>query len=252
MKKCSNYKLEIFIWMFVAIYFSFIVGCLVTLSYEFSYLIPVSISDFFKSLASLGTLGALALGFHQFKKSSLEKLQADLADEAKLQIESMVLVLDNMDETNPTIGGLNQICEKLIMCSQNVKVLYAQMNADGIQANIVRMRWQSMYFERLSKKFFQLNFKKIFDELDIHLDDKGEVVDLDEPWNAKYLFIKENFNGSEVETKKLLENKFAHLTGFVSTLYDNESPLFVDCFNRIDVKARAPLLAVLFEIMNFK
>lgn len=206
-------------------------------------------------MAQIATALAFILAYVQFRKNRIQQRQVIIAAEAKSQLEKMISVIDKMevgDKTN--LKNLNKSLTLLSNLATNFDELFKAMNED-IQKGIIRMQWQDMYFNYLSHALGDIDLVAILkneasiDEATLEnavseaktASEAGGIPELKD-----YVFTEKLLNHSSVKEAYSLEGKIDSLDMFVFHYLNdyNLNDLLYGLLSRIDIRVRAPLLAV--------
>jgi hypothetical protein len=216
----------------------------------------ITVLDLVNGIAQIATALAFILAYVQFRKNRIQQRQAIIATEAKSQLEKMISVTNEMDVGEKTnLKNLNKSFTLLSNLATNFDELFKAMNED-IQKGIVRMQWQDMYFNYLSHALGDIDPVAILKK-EASIDEavlKAVVSEAKRESEAKnilpvlkdYVFTEKLFNHPNIKEAYSLVGKIDSLDMFVSH-YLNDHNLndhLYGLLSRIDIKARAPLLAV--------
>ncbi|EMI7260108.1 hypothetical protein V6932_003852 [Vibrio alginolyticus] len=216
---------------------------------------PVKLTDVISSVGQVATALTFFLAFWQYRKNSKDKRQSELASEAKAQITKMIEVLDGVGiKENTEFTNLNKSMILLANLGSNFDKLFFEMDED-IQKAMVRMHWQNMYFNHMAHVFTEIDIVPILEaEASLKsVDFTYEIVQAKEVAKREmveayqdYVFVRELLDSQTIRNKYSLKNKFSSLDKFTHH-YMNHHHLKDHMFGLlsvIDIKARAPILAV--------
>jgi len=213
----------------------------------------ITVLDLINGLAQIATALAFLLAFQQYKKSSKQQRQTELATEAKAQIVKIVGAVENIKTGDDTcLNNLDESLSRLSNLGTNFNEIFKSMDED-IQKAIVRMHWQDMFFNDLSPVLSKLCPKGaiksagIIDEIQLTLivfraNHKIKSFKM----NKEFHFAKELFNDRSVVGEINLKEKLNALDMFVARYLNdhNLNDQMYGLISRIDIMAKAPLLAV--------
>ena len=168
----------------------------------------------------------------------------------------MILVINEIEVGEKTnLKNLNKSLTLLSNLAINFDELFKAMNED-IQKGIVRMQWQDMYFNYLSHALLDIDPVVILAEETLidkavletvvsearRESEAGNIL----PVFKDYVFTEKLFNHPSIKEAYSLVGKIDSLDMFVSHYLNdhNLNDLLYGLQSRIDIKARAPLLAV--------
>lgn len=221
---------------------------------------PIKFIDIINAFAQIATAGAFFLAIHQYRKNKESERQKVLIEEARNLINSMKLEADSYSiELRPTLKKAMNFMSNMINHAGNFDAIFKEIN-EGIHKAVVRMHWQGMYFGELTDAVQKFNERISFTDFSVpHEDYIRALVD------AKYAennfpkpapifleYIRLQFISNLSNVKKHLEiHGEDHLTMhlFENVLF-NDSALsdhLYGTFNRIDIRVRSPLIAVINE-----
>ncbi|MFM5181693.1 hypothetical protein ACEUAY_19230 [Aeromonas veronii] len=221
-------------------------------TFDSSY--KITFLDIINGIAQIVTALAFGLALLQYRKSVTQQRQLIIAAEARVQIDKMVVVIENIKVGNDSnLINLDQSMTQLSNIANNFDELYSAMKED-IHKAIVRMQWQDMHFNYLRRAFNEIdpiviirNESSISDvELDLAMVDAQEesekVIDV----YKKYTFLKALVNHHSVSDKFSFKNKFNSLDIFVVYFLNDKNLdcLFYGLMSHVDIRVCAPILAV--------
>jgi len=207
-------------------------------NFDSSY--KITLLDIINGVAQIATALAFGLAWLQYRKSVTQQRQLIIAAEARVQIDKMVVVIENIK-----VGTETSL--------SNIDQLYSAMKED-IHKAIVRMQWQDMHFNYLRRAFNEIDpiviirsESSISDvELELAIVDAQEesekVIDV----YKKYTFLKTLVNHHSVSDKFSFKNKFNSLDMFVINFLNDKNLdcLFYGLMSHVDIRVCAPILAV--------
>lgn len=216
----------------------------------------ITFLDLINGIAQIATALAFILAYVQFRKNRIQQRQAIIAKEAESQLEKMISVVSDMEVgENSNLKNLNKSLTLLSNLATNFDELFKAMNED-IQKGIVRMQWQDMYFNYLSHALGDIDpvaiLKKEASIDEAILEDAvSEAKRESEAENIlsafkDYVFTEKLFNHPNIKEAYSPIGKIDSLDMFVwHYLNDhNLNDLLYGLLSRIDIRVRAPLLAV--------
>ena len=216
---------------------------------------PIKLIDVINALAQFATAGAFYLGFHQFRKNTENERQSVLVTECKSQISKMQDIISQIkfgDEAR--VSNLSNSIVKLSNIATDFNAIFEELNED-IHKAIVRMHWQEMYFNNFSHTMKQIELRNILIECGVPtgtyiqaLAKARKDIDPDEPF-YQYLVMKSIIDTEAVAYHFKPNGKIESSTLFNLYFFDNKhlKDLLYGCMNIIDIKIKAPALAVVFE-----
>jgi hypothetical protein len=216
----------------------------------------VTVIDLFNGLAQIATASAFILALLQYRKNVRQQRQKIIADEAKVLIDKMISTASEIKTGEDTcLDNLNYAISSLSNVGIGFQELFDSMDED-VQRAIVRMQWQDMYYNYLSRALSKLELEPILrkeeavgeEELNsarlhaIYMKEVQRPIAVFE----KYFFFSTILNNSKITAVYKLGGRIDSLDMFVS-LYLNKyhtNDLMYGLLSQIDIKAHAPLLAV--------
>lgn len=216
----------------------------------------VTVIDLFNGLAQIATASAFILALLQYRKNVRQQRQKIIADEAKVLIDKMVSTASEIKTGKDTcLDNLNYAISALSNVGIGFKELFDSMDED-VQRAIVRMQWQDMYYNYLSRALSKLELEPILkkdeavgeEELSFARIHAIYMKEVQRPIAVfeKYFFFSTILNSAKIAAVYKLGGKIDSLDMFVS-LYLNKyhtNDLMYGLLSQIDIKAHAPLLAV--------
>ncbi len=215
----------------------------------------ITVLDVFNGFAAIATASAFFLALTQYRKSIKQQRQQVVMAEAKAQIEKMISVASQIKTGNESsLDNLDKSLGLLSNIAISFYELYKSMDEDIYRA-ILRMQWQDMYYNYLSRCLKELDLISIIK--------KEEIIDhigLDKVFNqAKedvyregiiecfrefvvYKKIIENkYIKSEIDLKSKLKNLDPFVMYYINAHHTND--LMYGLISIIDIRVHAPLLA---------
>src|SRR5690606_26397531 len=185
-----------------------------------------------------------------------QQRQVIIAKEAESQLEKMISVISDMEVgESSSLKNLNKSLTLLSNLATNFDELFKAMNED-IQKAIVRMQWQDMYFNYLSHALSDIDSVAIL-KTEASIDEavlEEAVSEAKRETEAEnilselkdYAFTEKLFTHPNIKEAYSLIGKIDSLDMFVwHYLNDhNLNGLLYGLRSRIDIRVRAPLLAV--------
>ncbi|WHI48164.1 hypothetical protein [Microbulbifer sp. VAAF005] len=216
----------------------------------------ITFLDLINGIAQIATALAFILAFVQFRKNRIQQRQAIIAKEAESQLEKMITVISGMEVgENSDLKNLNKSLSLLSNLATNFDELFKAMNED-IQKGIVRMQWQDMYFNYLSHALGDIDSVAILKK-EASIDEAALEEAVSEakreseaenilPVFKNYVFTEKLFNHPNIKEAYSLTGKIDSLDMFVSHYLNdhNLNDLLYGLLSRIDIRVRAPILAV--------
>jgi hypothetical protein len=216
----------------------------------------ITFLDLIKGIAQIATALAFVLAFVQFRKSRVQQRQIIIGTEAKSQLEKMISIIGEMELGEKTnLKNLNKSISLLSNLATNFNELFKAMSED-IQKAIIRMQWQDMYFNYLCHALSDIDVVAILkNEASIDgpvLDNAvSEAKKISEQNNVlsvfkDYVFTESLLNNPDIKSTYSLVGKIDSLDLFVSHFLNNHNlnDLLYGLLSQIDIRARAPLLAL--------
>ena len=216
----------------------------------------VTVIDLFNGLAQIATASAFILALLQYRKNVRQQRQKIIADEAKVLIDKMVSTASEIKTGKDTcLDNLNYAISALSNVGIGFKELFNSMDED-VQRAIVRMQWQDMYYNYLSRALSKLELEPILkkdeavgeEELSFARIHAIYMKEVQRPIAVfeKYFFFSTILNSAKIASVYKLGGKIDSLDMFVSLYLNkhNTKDLMYGLLSQIDIKAHAPLLAV--------
>lgn len=221
-------------------------------NFDSSY--KITLLDIINGVAKIATALAFGLAWLQYRKSVTQQRQLVIAAEARVQIDKMVVVIENIKVGNDSnLINLDQSMTQLSNIANNFYELYSAVKED-IHKAIVRMQWQDMHFNYLRLFFNEIdpiviirNESSISDaELDLAIADAQKQSENTHDVHKKYQFIKALENHPNICSKFSFKDKLNSLDVFVFHFLNDKNLdcLFYGLMSHVDIKICAPILAV--------
>lgn len=214
-------------------------------------------------LANIATAAAFVFALFQFTQSIKQKRQLAIADEAKRQINNMIVVLDGLDTGIKTnIENINKIMVLLSNIGNSFDELFSAMDED-IHKAIIRMNWQDMHYNHFRHKMIELDpysmllnlspmdsefLAVIYSEANARLSKKIEEEAIFPELEKNYLAMQILNNEYVAEIVKPKIDAFAPY-GFIRYYLDlsKMNDLFLGLIIKINPRSHAPLVSALLE-----
>lgn len=217
----------------------------------------VKVIDITNSVAQIATASAFLLAFYQYKKNSIKERQVQVATEAQKLTAKMALLSDELktgDETS--IETINLFVAKMTNLGTDFNALYNDLD-DDIYKAMVRMHWQDMYFNHLSFALKGLDIVALLKSEDFNsagfapnLVKAKEMVKGDKTMQCfhDYVYIKNVISLNSVPLS--LISKINCMHSFKKYYLDDKflNDILYGLLSRIDIRATAPLFAVVEEM----
>jgi hypothetical protein len=212
--------------------------------------------DILNSLAQIATAFAFIFAVYQYRKNGEKERQIIIAAEAKLLTKRMAVVADEAKRnTKYTIEDINNFISLMSNLGTDFMALYDALT-DDIHKAMVRMRWQDMHYNHLSKTLNSFTIDTLFVNLSLEKDFRGYSFynsRLDSSIQSKHEVFREYFFTlkvlSEMSIGEEIILKFDSFLLFESYFFDDETTndLMYGLLSRLDLRATAPLLAAVKE-----
>lgn len=222
---------------------------------------PIKLIDVINAVAQFATAGAFYLGFHQYRKNKVSERQVVLINECKALIVKMQNCIGQIKVGEETsTSNLSSNMNQLSNIATDFNAIFETLTED-IHKAIVRMHWQGMYFNSFSPTMLQLDFGRILCECGVPpatyirglASAKKEINEERVQLFPQYVLMKKIMGTDYI--KDLFKPKGRIQSPFLFELYffDNEGlkDHLYGCVNIIDIRAIAPVLAVIFEQLRF-
>lgn len=224
--------------------------------------------DIINAIAQFATAGAFAFAVYQYTKSKKNERQVILVQECR-DLISQMRDMANSFENSPEHGleRTSFFTEKMSSLSSSFNAIFKELTEDTHKA-IVRMRWQEMYFSDLRRAMEKWCLQSILADMGVDKKSyeileqsyqyslkrqpKTDSLNSDDPFSK---YRKEKFIVSDVHVQAALEKKRSigsHFQFFERYFFTNSelNDHLYGYLNVIDVRVRAPVLAVLNETLD--
>ncbi|MGO4097226.1 hypothetical protein [Pseudomonas sp. TAF7] len=224
--------------------------------------------DIINAIAQFATAGAFAFAVFQYTKSKKNERQTILIQECRDLISQMRAVANSFE--NSPEHGLERtsfFTEKMYSLSGSFNAIFKELVEDT-HKTIVRMRWQEMYFSDLRRAMEKWSLRSILSDIGV---DKNTYDSLEQSYRQSlkqqattdfpaatdpfeiYNEAKSITSNKDVQTA--LEKKKSigsHFQFFEQDFFTNSelNDHLYGYLNIIDVRARAPVLAVINETLD--
>ena len=216
----------------------------------------ITLLDLVNGFAAIATASAFFLALAQYRKNIVQQRQQIIAVEAKSQIEKMINITTEIKTGEEScLDNLEHCLGLLSNIAIGFDELYRSMDED-IHRAIIRMQWQDMYYNNLSRSLERLDLVAILKkDSSIGQGELENAVEQARKYVEARNYIKtlktcafyEKLMASEpVKAKVDLKARLGSLDMFVM-YYMNKyqtNDLMYGLFSQIDIRAHAPLLAV--------
>lgn len=217
--------------------------------------------DVLNSLAQIATACAFIFVVYQYRRNGEKERQNIIATEAKLLTTRMATVADEAKRnTKYTIEDINSFISLMSNLGTDFMALYEALT-DDIHKAMVRMRWQDMHYNHLSKTLNSFTIDSLFENLNLEKDFRGYSFynsRFDSSIQSKLEVFREYFFTikvlSEMSIGEEIIPKFDSLFLFESYFFDDETTndLMYGLLSGLDLRATAPLLAAIKEKQSGK
>ncbi|MCQ8882704.1 hypothetical protein NQS96_13065 [Pseudoalteromonas shioyasakiensis] len=212
--------------------------------------------DILNSLAQIATALAFVFAVFQYRKNSDKERQNIIAAEAKLLTTRMAEVADKARENQRyTIEDINSFTILMSNLGCDFMAIYEALT-DDIHKAMVRMRWQDMHYNHLSKTLRHYTIDKLFENEGLEKNFKGYSFynsRIDSSIQSKDKVFQEYFFSlkvlNEMRIGDEIVSKVESLSSFESYYFDNETTndLMYGLLSRLNFKVSAPFLAAIKE-----
>jgi len=212
--------------------------------------------DVLNSLAQIATAAAFIFAVYQYRKNGDKERQNIIAAEAKLLTTRMATVADKSKEnTKYTIEDINDFIALMSNLGTDFMALYEALT-DDIHKAMVRMRWQDMHYNHLSKALQVFTIDQLFENLSLEKDFRGYSFynsRFDHSITSKHKIFQEYFFSlkvlNEMSIGEEITPKFEGLLLFETYFFDAKetNDLMYGLLSQLDLRATAPLLAAIKE-----
>lgn len=215
----------------------------------------VTVIDLFNGLAQIATASAFILALLQYRKNVRQQRQKIIADEAKVLIDKMVSIASEIKTGKDTcLDNLNYAITSLANIAVGFQELFDAMDED-VQRAIVRMQWQDMYYNYLSRALTKLDIEPVLrrdemvgeESLNAAILHAKYILKVQPPISVfeKYVFFSQILSNSKINSVYQLKGRLDSLDTFVSMYLNkyNTNDLMYGLMSHIDIRAHAPFLA---------
>jgi len=216
----------------------------------------VTVLEVVNGFAQIATALAFFLAVYQYRKNGEKERQLVIAEEAKSQIRKMVELSDELAKNKTcTNSELNRFLESMSNCAVDFSELYSAVT-DSLHKSIVRMHWQAMHYNHLSKALKTLTVEKLFRNCSLNIDEGGYSL-FDARFHSgvaskpqhlrEYFFTKKIFDDLSI-CEEIVES-FNGVAAFYNYFFDPKSinDLMYGLLSRIGIRVSAPLIAAIYE-----
>lgn len=218
--------------------------------------------DIANVIAQIATASAFYLGFHQYHRNKRVERQAVLVAECKALIVQMIVVIKELK------GGLETDFENIKHCSiklgnlgSDFQEFFVELD-ENVNKGVVRMHWQNMFFNELLKAMEQLDLSAATDKTNIRPESylfalatakvkikHGPVCESLERYFI-HLYVLQS------DLMKTVRDGFEFSDLYLFILYFFEGEYSEDymygALSKLDVRTRAPLIAAINDVCQFK
>lgn len=210
--------------------------------------------DILNSLAQIATGAAFVFAVYQYRKNGEKERQNIISNEAKMLATRMANVADEtLLNHKYKIQDINAFVTLMSNLGEDFMVLYEELT-DDIHKAMVRMRWQEMHYNHLSKVLCSFTVDSLFNNLNLEDDFKAcpfyngrsdPAIQCYPQALQEYFFTKKILD--EISTGDEIVEKFNPLYLFELQFFDhdNTNDLMYGLFSGLDLRASAPLLAAI-------
>lgn len=222
----------------------------------------ITLVDVVNILSQLATAGAFFLGFYQFRRGQHTERQTALVSECKAAVSRMSIEVGRLKTGNETsLENILLVAGRLGSVASDFDILFSSLD-EGVAKAIVRMQWQSMYFDDFLPAFQDLELSGLVKLSDKPMENyitarrEAEKIAHDTrvlPVFRKYFIFKNIMERLGMEACGM-PTPLRELDVFQLNYYFFKSEINNDylygTLNRIDIRAAAPLIAALLEISS--
>lgn len=217
--------------------------------------------DVVNIIAQIATAGVFYLGFHQYHRNKKLERQAVLIDECKGVVVKMVSIIKEFNVgANTNFENIKHCCGRLGGLGSDFQELFSEID-ENVHKGIVRMHWQSMYFNEFVYVMEKLELGGAVARTNIPSDkyayslvsarSKSRQDGVLEVHSKYYTFLGVL---SDEDIKRVI-SVFEFSDLFMFVLYFFESKYTDDymygSISKLDVKERAPLIAAISGACGF-
>jgi len=212
--------------------------------------------DVLNSLAQIATAFAFIFAVYQYRKNGEKERQNIISTEAKVLANRMAITADKAKENSQyTIEDINDFISLMSNLGTDFMALYGALT-DDIHKAMVRMTWQDMHYNHLSKVLCRFTVDGLFENLNLDKDFRNysffnsrldHSVQSQPQCLQEYFFTKKVLN--EMSIGEEIVKKFDNLILFESYFFDNQTTndLMYGLLSRLELRVKAPLLAAIKE-----
>lgn len=226
---------------------------------------PIKFVDLVNVIAQTATAAAFFLAIYQYRKNSESERQKVLIEESRALIEKMKKIADDYSQLLNSTSSVSSLdastfMQKMSAQEGNFNAIFLEIK-EGIQKAIIRMHWQDLYFINLNSAIQNLNTK--LDFTDYGVSNKSylnaltrfsistlQAIQTPTPIYERYLQLQYLAKSSTVMDELKASNEIrTSLFVFEKLFLENDAlrDHLYGSMNIIDVRVRAPLIAVLNE-----
>tara|TARA_R110001583_G_C5625415_1_gene406582 strand:- start:1077 stop:1883 length:807 start_codon:yes stop_codon:yes gene_type:complete len=254
-KKRFEYVFDFFAYGYIALIFIILFSLALTLITSITG-DKIKGVDVLNSLAQIATALAFVFAVYQYRKNSDKERQNVIAAEAKLLTTRMSAVADKAKEnTKYTIEDINNFISLMSNLGTDFMALYEALT-DDVHKAMVRMRWQDMHYNHLSKTLHHFTIDRLFENESLEKDFRGYSfynARFDSSIKSKLEIFQEYFFSlkvlNEMSIGGEIVKKFESFFLFEAYFFDDKTKndLMHGLLSRLDFKTTAPLLAAIKE-----
>jgi hypothetical protein len=222
----------------------------------------LTLVDIANVVAQLATAGAFYLGFHQYRRGLDAERQNILAAECKSAVAKMVVEISRVrigDETH--IKNIVSVANSLGNLASDFDVLFDALS-EGVNKAIVRMHWQSMYFNEFRPAFLSLDlwgmipgsetptpvYDMAIQEARRKVSDERVIEGYRQFVIFKYVMQDLGMKGCGM--RKPLAKADIFLLDYYFFESEANNDYLYGVFNQLDIRAIAPLLAAFLAVAD--
>lgn len=218
--------------------------------------------DLASIVAQLATAGAFYLGFHQYHRSKRVERQAILVAECKAVIVKMITVIKELkvgDETS--FENIKHCCVRLGGLGSDFQELFNELDED-VNKGVVRMHWQSMYFNEFVYVIRKLELGPAIRRTTIlqvdylyslgMANDRVKQAGVHEALTKYSVFLEVLRSENMKRARESFE--FSDLYMFVVYFFMGKytDDYMYGSLSKLDMQARAPLIAAIKDACEFE
>lgn len=208
--------------------------------------------DVLNSLAQIATALAFIFAVYQYRSNGEKERQIIISNEIKEIIVRMKDVCDEFKSNqNYNYQDINEFISLMTNLGTDLHALYEALE-DDIYKAMIRIRWQDMHYNHLSKALKPLNIDHIFEINNLEKDFKGFSfikAKFDEPVKSASELLKEyTFTLKvlkEMSIGEEIANQFNDIGLFETYYFDHDetNDLMFGLLSRLDLRVSSPLIA---------